>query len=87
MPMFFSYGFGRPVKREMLRTISVERRSDGFVKEVTVWEWTFADGTVRTCLTMQSYRPCKTGGVEFPNMPGRWSWTGERYTEPFKEAA
>jgi len=85
MTSFFHYGFGRPISKRMVKEISVELRSDGFVKEISVWEWVFADGKIRTCLVYQSYRPCKTGGVVFPDIQGRWAWTGERYTEPYRE--
>ena len=84
-PMFFSYGFGKPIRKEQVKVLGVELRSDGFVKEVTVWRWFFADGRERTCLVMESYRPCKTGGQRFEGIEGRWAWTGERYTEPFEE--
>ena len=85
MPMFFHYGFGKPIRKEQVRTVSVEIRRDGFVKEVTVWRWVFTDGKERICLVTESYRPCKSGGVSFPGILGRWAWTGERYTEPLIE--
>lgn len=88
MPGYFDYGFAsRPVEKEKLRTEGITVWPDGLLREVCIFRWTFQDGTVRTCRVWQSYRPCKTGGIEFPTIPGRWAWTGERYTEPVKEPA
>lgn len=84
MPFRFDYGFasGKPVSMEILSVWKRWTGSDGLLRDITTIRWTFADGSVRVCRTYQSYRRCKTGGQEFFPMPGRWSWTGERFTEP-----
>jgi len=80
--MFFQYGFGHCVARKRLGVLETRLRSDGLVTEVSVWQWRFEDGITRTCTVIQSYRRCKSGGVTLRGLDGRWSWTGERYSEP-----
>ncbi len=82
-----SYGFGKPLKTEVLRVLDLRLGSDGILRQSKIIRWTFEHGVVRICRVFESYRPCKTGGQEFLGFDGRWAWTGERYTETLEDSS
>lgn len=80
-----SYGFGKPVKTDVLEVLELRLGSDGILRQSKIIEWTFENGATRRCRVFESFRRCKTGGQEYPPFEGRWAWTGERYTEPIED--